>query len=99
MSRIVYFMSFELSPGISHNFTVLHKYCTQTLMRCITIYLEILFQIWQTQDWCCHKSLLQLLKADFTTFIPSKLLVFLQQFSHGLIYFREILNEPSVVTC
>ena len=99
MSSIVLLMILQIYGRIAYHMVVLHKNSSKSLISCISTHHKVFVWIWNFQDWCICKKILQLLESFFSSWCPVKLYPLLLQRSDRMCNLGESFNEPPVVPC
>ena len=98
MSTMVLLMLLQLSLFISYHVVVLHKKSSNSLIGCIGRHHKDFFWVYNFQNWCTRKNILQSLNVFLTSWCPFKLYTLLVQRSDWMCNLGESLNESHVVS-
>jgi hypothetical protein len=97
MSGILLFMRAQLTWGVCNHTTFLHENTAKPSIKCVTVHIEGLCDIWLCQHRGCSQQLLQSSECFIAISIPNKLLLFLQKICNGFGNLREVRNKSTIV--
>jgi hypothetical protein len=96
MGRIIFFMSLELTRGIGHHLSFLHKNTTETDARGIAINIKAHIRLSKNESG--NETIFEILESFLTSLGPFKLDPIVRQLGNRLGNFRKVLYEPSVIS-